>query len=334
MALSYPLKVGLIGAGYWGQNLLRVFHELGALKIICDLDENILAKRKEQYPDLETTNDFQHLLDDDTLTGIIIASPAVTHYELAKKVLLAGKDAFVEKPLALEVAEGEELTQLAATQGRILMVGHLLLYHPAIIELKKRITQGDLGTLCYICSNRLNFGKLRREENVLWSFAPHDIAVIIDFLGVPNDVYAVGRAYLQNDIPDITLSTLSFNDSRSAHIFISWLNPFKEQRLTVIGSEAMAVFDDQAVHKLVVYRHRIQWSSNGAPEAVKVPGEVIVLPADEPLRKEAEHFLECMETRAIPRTDGAEAVEVLKVLEACQKSLNKNSLLLGAVSSL
>lgn len=323
MSSSYPFKVGIIGAGYWGQNLLRVLHQLGVLKVICDLSPQTLERRRQEYPGLETTSDFNHILSDSAIQGVVIAAPAVAHYALAKQVLLAGKDVFVEKPLALEVKDGEELVRLAREQKKILMVGHLLLYHPAILELKKLIKAGALGELRYIYSNRLNFGKLRREENVLWSFAPHDIALIIDFLGPPKNVFAVGRSYLQNNIPDITLSTLSFEGNVSAHIFVSWLNPYKEQKFSVIGSKAMAVFDDQATDKLVLYKHQVKWLSNGAPEAVKVPGESIVLSSDEPLLKEVEHFLECMITRNTPRTDGEEALQVLRVLDACQKSLNQ-----------
>lgn len=324
MASAYPFKVGLIGAGYWGQNLLRVLYELGVLQVICDLDTQILERRVQEYPALETATDFTRILNDSAIQGVVIATPAAAHYDLAKKALHAGKDVFVEKPLALKVQEGEDLVALARDKNKILMVGHLLLYHPAILELKKLIKGGALGELRYIYSNRLNFGKLRPEENVLWSFAPHDIAVIVDLLGTPKDVYAVGRAYLQNNIPDITLSTLSFEGNTAAHIFVSWLNPYKEQKFSVIGSNAMAVFDDQAVEKLVLYRHQVKWLSNGVPEAVKVPGEAIALPPDEPLYKEVEHFLECMMTRNTPRTDGQEALQVLRVLDACQRSLNQN----------
>ncbi|MFZ2970837.1 MAG: Gfo/Idh/MocA family oxidoreductase, partial [Minisyncoccia bacterium] len=230
-------QVAVIGAGYWGKNLVRVFHELGALKIVCDLSEKNLSDRKKDHPNLDTTNDFSKILADKDIQAVVIATPAVTHYDICKKSILAGKDVFVEKPLALKVEEAEELVQIAKENSRILMVGHLLLYHPAVIKLKELIDRGELGDIRYIYSNRLNFGKLRKEENVLWSFAPHDISVIIDILGSPKKVTSIGKAYLQKDIPDTTMSVLEFEGEKAAHIFVSWLNPFKEQKLSVIGSK-------------------------------------------------------------------------------------------------
>ncbi len=316
--------VALIGAGYWGKNLVRVFHELGALKIICDLSEKNLLDRKKDHPDLETTNDFSKILADKEIQAVVIATPAVTHYDMCKRSILAGKDVFVEKPLALKVEEAEELAQIAKENGKILMVGHLLLYHPAVIKLEELIYRGELGDIRYIYSNRLNFGKLRKEENVLWSFAPHDISVIIDILGMPEKVTSIGKAYLQKDIPDTTMSILEFEGEKAAHIFVSWLNPFKEQKLSVIGSRAMAVFDDQAKDKLVIFRHEVKWLENGYPDAVKVEGEIMEIGKGEPLKEEAKHFLECIKKRNKPQTDGESALNVLKVLDACQKSMEKD----------
>jgi len=317
-------NTALVGCGYWGKSLVRVFYKLGALKIICDKDKKILEERKKEYPGLQVTTNFDRILKDKEIKGIVIATPAATHYKLTKQSLLAGKDVFVEKPLALKVKEGKELVKIAKKKKLILMVGHLLLYHPAMVKLEEIIKKGELGDIRYIWSNRLNFGKLRREENVLWSFAPHDISVIIDILGIPERVIAMGKSYLQQNIPDVTLSFLEFRNRRAAHIFVSWLNPFKEQKLSVIGSEAMAVFDDQAKNKLIVYHHKVVWQKDKNPEAMRAKGEIINIPEKEPLVEEAKHFLECVKKRKTPRTDGKEALDVLKVLDACQKSLDHN----------
>lgn len=316
-------NIALIGAGYWGKNLVRVFYELGALKIICDLNESNLLDRKKEHPNLEITNDFSKILEDKEIQALVIATPAVTHYDICKKAILAGKDVFVEKPLALKIKEAGEIVEIAKKNKRILMVGHLLLYHPAVVKLKQMIKDGEFGDMRYIYSNRLNFGKLRREENVLWSFAPHDISVIIDILGMPEKVTSSGKAYLQKDIPDTTISVLEFEGEKSAHMFVSWLNPFKEQKLSVIGSKAMAVFDDQAKDKLVFYRHKVKWLKNSYPEAVKAEGEIIEILEGEPLKEEAMYFIECVENRKNPLTDGENALSVLKVLDACQKSIEK-----------
>lgn len=317
--------IALVGAGYWGKNLVRVFWELGVLRIVCDLNEKNLNDRKKEFPELETTSDYDSILNDDVIKAVVIATPAVTHYDLCRKAILAGKDVFVEKPLALKVENAEELVEIAKKNKRILMVGHLLLYHPAVIKLKELIAKGELGDIRYIYSNRLNFGKLRKEENVLWSFAPHDISVIVDILGIPEKVASSGKSYLQKDIPDTTVSIMEFEGEKAAHIFVSWLNPFKEQKLSVIGSKAMAVFDDQAKDKLILYRHQVKWLENGYPDAVKAEGEVMEIAKGEPLKEEAMHFLECIKERKQPRTDGKSALNVLKVLDACQRSMEENN---------
>jgi len=316
-------KVGIVGAGYWGKNLIRVFNQLGVLKIVCDTNKKILKERKKEYPNICFTNRFSDILKDKEIKGVVIATPAVTHYKLTKETILAGKDVFVEKPLALKVKEGEELVKLAQDRKLILMVGHLLLYHPAIIELKKIIRRGELGEIRYIWSNRLNFGKLRYEENVLWSFAPHDISVIIDFLGMPEKVKAVGKSYLQKNISDTTLSFLEFKKGKAAHIFGSWLNPFKEQKLTLIGSKKMVVFNG-VENKLIIYCHKVKKQRDKNLKAIKANGKIIKFLKKEPLMEEAKHFLECIKKRKIPKTDGKEALNVLKILDASQRSLLKN----------
>lgn len=327
-------NIGLIGAGYWGKNLVRVFAELGTLKTICDLDEKVLAERKKEHSQLQTTTNFDDILEDKDIKGVVIAAPAALHYKLTKKSLLAGKDVFVEKPLALKVKEAEELVRISQKQKRILMIGHLLLYHPAVKKLKELVKNKKLGEVYYVYSNRLNFGKLRTEENVLWSFAPHDVAVIIDLiediLGMPKkvSVIAVGASHLQEKIPDTTLSFLKFNNKKAAHIFVSWLNPFKEQKLAVIGSKAMVVFDDQAEDKLTLFDHKVNWEKE-VPSAVKGKGRVIKIQKGEPLKNEAKHFLECIKKRKKPLTDGKEGLEVLKILDACQRSIDNNGKLVN-----
>jgi UDP-2-acetamido-3-amino-2,3-dideoxy-glucuronate N-acetyltransferase len=323
MSFDCKKTISLVGAGYWGKNLVRVFSQLGVLKSVCDLNDKILKERKKEYPNLEVTTNFSEILKDREIKGVVISTPAVTHYQLAKKVLEANKDVFIEKPLALNIKEGKELVNLARKKKHIIMVGHLLIYHPAIIKIKELIKKGDLGKIRYIWSNRLNFGKLRREESVLWSFAPHDISIIINILGMPRKVTAIGRSYLQKNIPDTTLSIFDFKGDKSSHIFVSWLNPFKEQKLSVIGDKAMAVFDG-VKNELVVYPHRVKWGKDKIPEAIRAEGKKINFPEKEPLLEEAKEFLKSIKERKNPITDGKEGLHVLKILEICQKSLNQN----------
>lgn len=315
-------RVAVVGSGYWGKNLVRNFHEIGALAVICDSDEGRRADLKVQYPDCTIVSSYAEVLRDESVDAVVLATPAETHAPLVREALLAGKDVYVEKPLCLSVPEGEELVKLAKDKGRVLMVGHLLWYHPAVLKLKEMIDSGELGRIQYIYSNRLNLGKIRREENILWSFAPHDISVILGLVGeMPSDVVAQGGNYLHQQIADVTVSLLSFPSGVKAHIFVSWLHPFKEQKLIVVGERKMAVFNDvEKVDKLVVYPHSIEWQ-NGAPVANKAQGETIPLDDVEPLRSECLHFVECVQTRQKPRTDGAEALRVLTVLQQCQQAL-------------
>jgi UDP-2-acetamido-3-amino-2,3-dideoxy-glucuronate N-acetyltransferase len=325
-----PPRVAVIGVGYWGRNLVRNFYRLGALRAICDTDPRLCAEMRAQYPDVPFVSSIQELIDDGKLHGVVVATPASTHYELARKALDEDLDVFVEKPLALTVAQGLDLVERAKSKRRILMVGHILHYHPAIQQLRKMIQGGQLGQVRYIYSNRLNIGKIRTEENILWSFAPHDISVLIGLLDeMPDQVISSGGAWLNQSLHDVTMTQLRFPSGVHAHIFVSWLHPFKEQRLVVVGAEKMAVFDDNAEHKLLLYPHRVEWK-NRIPTAVKAEAEIVPLPADEPLLIECEAFLRAMSTREPPPTDGTEGVRVLRILEACQRSL-KNG---GAPTSL
>jgi UDP-2-acetamido-3-amino-2,3-dideoxy-glucuronate N-acetyltransferase len=317
-------RVGIVGCGYWGRNLVRNFHALGSLDSLCDVDETRLKETAKEFG-VRAIRDFDALLKIPEIQGVVIATPAAQHFALARRALLAGKEVFVEKPIALHVEEGEELVEISRKQGRILMVGHLLLYHPAILELKRLICTGELGRIQYIYSSRLNWGKLRTEENILWSFAPHDLSAMLFLLDEePTLVEAHGGSYLNHQIPDITLSTLDFASGVKAHIFVSWLHPFKEQRLVVVGGRKLAVFDDtEKERKLLLYPHRIDWVDR-IPIAHKAEGEVVTLDCSEPLNIECQHFLECVREKRKPRTDGESALQVLRALERCEKSLRRS----------
>ncbi len=319
-------RIAVIGNGYWGRNLVRNFHALGALECVCDTSEEAVAEAEKAYG-VRTARELAQVLADARIAAVAISAPAAQHYNVARQCLLAGKDVYVEKPLALRAAEGRQLTELAARHGRVLMVGHLLQYHPAILALKRLIQAGELGRIQYIYSSRLNLGKLRREENILWSFAPHDISAILFLLEEsPSRITSNGGTYLNSGVIDTTLTTCEFPSNVKAHIFVSWLHPFKEQKLTIVGGRKMAVFDDlEPERKLVLYAHRIEWI-NRVPVAYKDGGEVVPLPQEEPLRNECAHFLECVGTRQKPRTDGENGVQVLDVLEACEESLQQRGM--------
>lgn len=314
------MKIAVVGAGYWGKNLIRNFNQLGVLYAICESNPdnpNLIP-----YKEVKLYTSFSELLKNKEVDAVAIATPAATHYEFVKQALLSGKDVFVEKPLALTVKEGKELVKLAGQEKRILMVGHILQYHPAVLKLKEMISSGELGKIQYIYSNRLNIGKLRTEENILWSFAPHDISVVLMLLDEePVKVSAFGDDYLSKGIYDTTMTNIEFKNGVKGHIFVSWLHPFKEQKLVVVGSKAMAVFDDVSKEKLFIYPHRIEWKDGKIPLAKKAKYQVIPVEASEPLNLELSHFIECVKQRKIPRTDGAEGLRVLKVLELAEESM-------------
>jgi UDP-2-acetamido-3-amino-2,3-dideoxy-glucuronate N-acetyltransferase len=315
-------RIACIGAGYWGKNLIRNFNDVGALLSVCEVDPDIRKKMEKSYPAIRLTDSIDQIFSDPDIAGVAIATPAVTHDELVRRALLADKDVFVEKPLCLSIDEGKKLVALASKRRRVLMVGHLLWYHPAVLRLKRLVDEGELGRIQYIYSNRLNLGKIRREENILWSFAPHDISVILGLIGeMPNSIHAQGGNYLHDQIADVTVSLLSFPSGVKAHIFVSWLHPFKEQKLIVVGDRQMAVFDDlETENKLLLFPHAITWK-NHLPIPTKAKAQAVPVELVEPLREECLHFLECMQTRNIPRTDGQEGLRVLKVLQQCQEAL-------------
>ncbi|MFH1625581.1 MAG: Gfo/Idh/MocA family oxidoreductase, partial [Pseudomonadota bacterium] len=322
--MNREVKIAVMGAGYWGKNLVRNFDSLGVLGVICDSQKETLKVFSGQYPDALVTDSFQSILKDPTVTGVAISTPAETHYHMVREALLADKHVFVEKPLALREEEGSQLYHLALERKRVLMVGHLLQYHPAVVKLKQLISDGELGKIQYIYSNRLNLGKIRREENILWSFAPHDISVILSLTDeMPERVTSSGANYLQQKVADVTLSNLAFPSGIRAHIFVSWLHPYKEQRLVVVGDRKMALFDDvEPNDKLLLYPHRIEWKDH-LPVANKKEAEIVPLDKKEPLREECLHFIDCIKENIRPKTDGEEALRVLRVLQACQESLEK-----------
>ena len=316
------MKVAVIGSGYWGKNLVRNFQQLGALALVCDATETGRATARELAPDVPIVNDIEQALATD-VSGVVIATPAETHHAIVKQALKAGKDVFVEKPLALTYDQGAELVALAESNKRMLMVGHVLEYHPAIVRLRELVSEGQLGKVRYIYSNRLSLGKIRREENILWSFAPHDVAVILRLTKqLPFQVTATGGSYVTPNIADVTVTNLLFDNGVRAHIFVSWLNPFKEQRLVVVGDKKMASFDD--VNKqLILYDQRVD-IKEGQPIPVKGEGTIVDYPKDEPLRQECQAFLDAIKTRQPALTDGRSGLQVLSVLQAAQRSLIMN----------
>lgn len=315
-------SVAVIGCGYWGKNLVRNLHELGALRIVCD--EHISGR--ERAATLAPGAKILHRsedLDKWPVDGIVIATPAATHYALTKQALVAGKDVFCEKPLSLTYEQGYELVRLASAAKRILMVGHVLEYNPGVVKLIEMVRAGELGQINYVYSNRLSLGKIRQVENILWSFAPHDLAIILRLVGsMPFQVSACGGSYLQPNIADITVTNLLFDNGVRAHVFVSWLHPFKEQRLVVIGSSKMASFDDVS-KKLILHDQRIDLKSE---QPVPIQGEGILVPFSdrEPLRIECEAFLQAVSSRELPLTDGVSGLRVLQVLQAAQRSLVMN----------
>jgi UDP-2-acetamido-3-amino-2,3-dideoxy-glucuronate N-acetyltransferase len=316
-----PVRVAVVGCGYWGKNLVRNFSELGALEAIVDPDAATATGLHAKFGGRHL--EFTAALSDPAIHAVAIATPASLHYKTAKAALEAGKHVFVEKPLSLKLDEAEELCALAERLDLRLMVGHLLQYHPAFLKLRELVREGRLGRLQYTYSSRLNLGKIRREEDILWSLAPHDISMVLALIGSePEAVTANGGYFLHHSIADVTMTHLSFAGGEQANIFVSWLHPYKEQRLVLVGSEAMAVFDDGEPweRKLLLYPHKVEWKDN-MPLPSKADASPVELVQAEPLRQECLHFLDCVRTGARPRTDGREGVRVLRVLTRASEAL-------------
>jgi predicted dehydrogenase len=319
--------VGVAGLGYWGPNLARNLTAIPGchLRWLCDPSEEARSRLGPSFPEARLTGDLEDLLNDPELEAVVLATPVPTHAELAIRVARAGKHCFVEKPLATTTAEAERAVREAERAGRTLMVGHLLEYHPAVDRLKELVGSGELGSLYYLYGNRQNLGKLRADENALWSLGAHDISVILHLIGEqPEECLAHGESYVRDGVEDVVFCYLRFPSGIVAHLHLSWLDPHKERRLTVVGSRRMATFDDMLIEgKLAVY-------DKGFDEDVRSWGEYIARSGDifsprianvEPLRVECEHFLECIRTGGTPRSDGHSGVRVVRVLEELQRSL-------------
>jgi predicted dehydrogenase len=322
--MKFNAKIAVAGCGYWGKNLVRNFHEIGCLDAVYDVNENLSRKFSEKYKVRNIS--WRSILSDNSIEGIAIAAPAPIHYKLVSEALNAGKNVFIEKPITLNIKEAEELIKQANKSNLVLMVGHLLHYHPAFSMVKKLVSDGLIGKLIHIYSNRLSFGKIRTEENVLWSFAPHDISMILGITAKePNHINANGFSHITKGIIDFSHIHMSFEGNISAHIFVSWLNPFKEQKLTVIGEKGMIIFDDTLPdeQKIAYFKNCVQ-VKNGVPQLNKAEANYIKYEAKEPLKEECRHFVKCIRNKETPMTDGEEGLRVLKVLNKAQNCIDKN----------
>jgi len=319
-------NIAVVGCGKWGMNHVRTANKLFGYKFKYCIDnaEGSEETVKAISDKIIFTTDIKDIINDDMVNAVIVSTPAETHFEIAKKLLLAGKNILVEKPITLNSNEAKILDEIANERDLILMVGHLLLFHPAILKIKEFINNGKLGKLQYIYSNRLNLGTVRTEENILWSFAPHDISVIQFFTeDVPSDVAATGAVFLQENIQDTTLTILKFKNNIHAHIYVSWLHPFKEQRLVVIGDKSMMMFEDTLKDNKLKFYPKGFDIVNGLPVKRDEDFENIEFASTSPLELEQKHFIDCILNHTTPRTDGKNAIEVLETLERAQNELIK-----------
>jgi predicted dehydrogenase len=324
------LKIAVVGTGSWGRHLVRNYHELGVLYACCDSDNKKLESIRKTYNVPVVTTDFSDLVADPEINAIVISTPAIDHYRLAKASLEAGKDTYVEKPMALKESHCRELVELSNSKDLVLMVGHLMLYHPALRQIKGYIDSGELGEIYYAYSQRVNLGTVRKDENSLWSFAPHDISMLLYLLGAEVDnVSARGQHYLQKNLEDVVFLSMYFKDRKMAQVQISWLDPHKERKLTIVGSRKMLVFDDvQSIEKIKIYdkgfdkKERADFDSYGDYLTLR-NGDIHLPCVDmaEPLRVECSHFVDCVRNRKTPLTDGRNGLEVVKILEKAQQSL-------------
>jgi predicted dehydrogenase len=321
--------MAVVGAGAWGKNHIRVFSEMPnvRLKYVCDSDPAKLSSIQKAYPQTTMVERLDPVLQDSEVSGIVIASSATSHYSLAKQGLTANKDLLVEKPMALNLKEAEEMLEMAKERKRILMVGHLLLYHPVVDRLKEMVRSGELGEIYYIYTQRVNLGVIRQDENALLSFAPHDLSVILHLIEEePVVVSAHGASYIQKEIEDVVFVSLRFSGGKMANIHLSWLDPHKMRKITIVGSKKMVVFDDvEASEKLKIYDKGVRspsYDSYGEYLTLRF-GDITIptIKMVEPLRTEADHFIQCIQTRIDPKTGGRDGVKVVKILSAAQKSL-------------
>jgi len=325
------ISIAVVGAGAWGKNHIRVFSEIPnvRLKYICDSDPSKLSSVQKAYPQSKMVENLRLILQDPDVNGVVVASSAASHYSLSKEILLADKDVLVEKPMALNSKDAEEMQTIAEKKGRILMVGHLLIYHPVVDRLKQMIASGELGKIHYIYTQRVNLGVIRQDENALLSFAPHDLSVILYLLEEkPTVVSAHGESYIQEGIEDVVFLSLRFSDGKMANIHLSWLDPHKVRKVTIVGSKKMVVFDDmETSEKLKIYDKGVKSPSYDTyAEYLSLRFGDITIPnikMVEPLRAEAEHFIHCIELRAEPKTGGQDGREVVRILTAAQQSLKE-----------
>jgi len=319
-------NIAVVGCGHWGKNLVRNFAELASLAAVCDPNDELAQFYAKEY-DADNLS-FKEILTSAAIEGVVLAVPASLHASMALKIMSSGKHVYVEKPLAMNRIEAESMIASAKKNNVQLMVGHLLQYHPVFIKLRELVDSGELGSLSYVYSNRLSFGKVRSEEDVIWSFAPHDISMILSLTGhEPETLRTESTSILQSDIADSALIHLEFKSGLKAHISVSWLHPYKEQKLVVIGKNSMAVFDDTRPwnEKLALYSHTVN-ANDGYPSLEKAHVKYLEVPQSEPLRNECQHFLDIVSRNVMPLTDGDEGLRVLKVLSAASLSESKNQL--------
>jgi predicted dehydrogenase len=328
--VSDPVRVGVVGLGYWGPNLARNFAAIPGCRLtwLCDPSEPARERLAQALPSARATGEIEQLLADPELDAVALATPVPTHAALATRVAQAGKHCFVEKPLATTAADAERAVGAAERAGTVLMVGHLLEYHPAVDRLKELLDTGELGPLYYLYGNRLNLGKLRADENALWSLGAHDVSVVLHLIGEePEECLAHGRSYVRDGVEDVVFCYLRFPSGIVAHLHLSWLDPHKERRLTVVGARRMATFDDMQLEgKLTVYDKGFDEDIRSWGEYIARSGDIFSprIPNVEPLRVECEHFLECVRTGAVPRSDGHSGLRVVRVLERLQRSLSQS----------
>jgi predicted dehydrogenase len=324
------VKVGVVGLGYWGPNLARNFDRLATSELawICDVSEANRERARPAFPDAAVAEDLEQLLGDAELDAVAVATPVSTHAEIARRVLGSGKHCFVEKPLAQSAAATEEVLGAARAADRTLMVGHLLEYHPGLEMLKALADGGELGDIHYVYGNRLNLGKLRAEENALWSLGAHDVSVLLRLAGEePAELSAVGESYMRPGVEDVVFCYLRFPSGLAAHLHLSWLDPHKERRFTVVGSRKMATFDDMELErKLTIYDKGFDEDFSSYGEYIARSGDIMSprIPNAEPLRLECEHFVASIRDGTEPRSDGASGLRVVRVLEELQRSLDES----------
>ena len=322
------MRVAVAGLGYWGPNIARNLAAIPGCELawLCDASEQARDRMAAAFPGARATADLAEVLADETVDAVALATPVPTHAALACAVLEAGKHCFVEKPLATNAADAQRAVDAAARTGRILMVGHLLEYHPAVRRLKDLIDADELGGVYYIYGNRLNLGKLRADENALWSLGAHDVSVALHLIGEePVECVAQGASYVRRPVQDVVFCFLRFPSGAVAHLHLSWLDPHKERRITVVGSRRMATFDDMLIEgKLTVYDKGFDEDTSSWGEYIARSGDTFSpqIPNREPLRLECEHFVECVRTGATPRSDGESGLRVVRVLESLQRSLD------------